>query len=403
MRLLFLTSRLPFPPDRGDRLRVFNFIKHLSTEHEIVLASFIRSEKERVYSDRLSPYCRTVHLVRQGPLQSVLAVVRNVWRDIPLQALYYRSRAMRCKIDEIVASSSFDGVYVHLFRMAPYTAHLRSLYRIVDLTDAISREIQHSLSYRKGLSRFLYTFEQSRIERYERLVAEDCDEVWFISERDRRALARSSAHANTYVIPNGVDLDRFFPTPADVNPNELLFVGNMRVLHNIDAVRYLIQEILPRVQAHVPEVHLTIAGADPVRSITALRKKPAVTVTGFVPDLNRMLNQASVFVAPLRFGAGVQNKVVEAMAAGKPVVTTPIVNEGLGAVPGRDLLVGDDAAALAGHIVSLCRDPSQRRHLGVAARRFVTRHYRWSGVVDRMRAVQAVRQALSKGRGSSDN
>lgn len=388
MRLLFLTSRLPCPPDRGDRYRVYNFLRRLSADHEITLVSFIDSERERVKAAQLSEYCAAVHIVRQSPLRSVLAVARNAWRRIPLQVLYYRSRAMERKVDEIASAASFDVVYVHLFRMAPYAERFQDVHKIVDLTDAISQEIKQSLPYRGLFSRALYTIEQARIERYERRVAEACDEAWLIAERDRRVLAQACPSANLHVISNGVDPGEFYPLPTEPDPNALLFVGNMSVRHNVDAVQHLVRDVLPKVQEHVPHAHVTVVGADPVRSIRRLNDHPAVTVTGFVGDLNRALNEASVFIAPLRFAAGVQTKVIEAMAAGRPVVTTSIVNEGIGAVPGRDLLVAGDPQLLADHIVALCRDPGRRKELGLAARRFAVERFRWEDVVDRVRAIE---------------
>jgi sugar transferase (PEP-CTERM/EpsH1 system associated) len=389
MRLLFLTSRLPFPPNRGDRSRVFNFLKQLSTEHEITLVSFIGNEQERSHIASLSDYCSAVHVVQLKPWQSVLAVARNAWRKTPLQVLYYRSSAMERKVDELVASTSFDAVYVHLFRMAPYAARLRNVFRIVDLTDVISQEIEQSLPFRGPLSRALYSVERTRIERYERLVASECDEAWLISERDRRTLARACPDATLHMVPNGVDLEQFYPFSAPTQTCDLLFVGNMSVLHNVDAVLYLVREVLPLVQIELPKTHLNVVGADPEHRIIDLdNTRPEITVTGYVADLNSAMNGASVFIAPLRFAAGMQNKVIEAMAAGMAVVTTSIVNEGIEAVPGRDLLIADDAAALARQVVALCRDPGRRQQLGASARSFVQMHFRWSHVSDRMHAIE---------------
>lgn len=393
MRLLFLTSRLPYPPNRGDRYRVFNFLKRLSADHEIELISLIEDESERVNAQRLTAYCRNVHAVPQSRRQSILTVVRNAWRQTPLQVSYYQSGAMRRKVDEVTAEASFDAVYVHLFRMAPYATRLRNIYRIVDLTDVISAEIKLSLPYRGLFSRALHAVEQARIERHERAVAEDCDEAWLISERDRQTLARSCPQANLHVVPNGVNPDQFHTTEDAAEPdsdqNLLLFVGNMSVLHNIDAARYLVNEILPLVHKSLPNVRVKVAGAEPAREVIALDRTPVVSVTGYVDDLNRALNEAAVFVAPLRFAAGVQNKVIDAMAAGRAVVTTGIVNQGIGAVPGRDLLVADEPAALAAHVVALCRDPDRRRNLGAAARLYAREHFQWDLVAERMRMIEA--------------
>jgi len=390
MRLLFLTSRLPYPPDRGDRFRVFNFLKRLSAEHEITLVSFVEGGRDRLHKARLSEYCAAVHTVRQTRIQSILAVALNSWRAVPLQALYYRSGAMRRWVREIASTERFDAVYIHLFRMAQYADLFPDAYRIADLTDAISQEIERSLPYRQRLSRALYRIEQGRIERYERFVAKSSDEAWLVSERDRRVIARASPEANLIVIPNGVDADQFRPLSTVPDNRALLFVGNMSVLHNIDAVLYFVRSILPKVQWHLPDVRLTVVGADPVRTIRALDEQPTVTVTGYVDDLNAVLNEAAVFVAPLRFAAGVQTKVIEAMAAGRPVVTTSVVNEGIRGVHGRDLLVADDADLFAEHVVALIRDSERRRKLGAAARRFAVERFRWETAVERMRVIEDV-------------
>jgi len=291
-------------------------------------------------------------------------------------------------VDRVLASQPYQAAYVHLFRMAPYVAARPDLYRIVDLTDVISKEVRRSLPYRGLRSRLIYRLEQPRIERYERLVTRTFEETWLISEADRVTLAGACPGANIRVVPNGVDQDAFHPTGQAANPERLIFVGHLRVFHNVDAVRHLVQDILPRVQAEFPACRLAVVGADPGPEVLALAANPAVEVTGFVPDLNAHLNRAAVFVAPLRFAAGIQNKVLEAMAAGRPVVTTAIVQQGLGAVAGRDLLVADDAPSTAAQVCALLRDPDLRQRIGQAGLQFVRRTYTWEHVVQRLRAIE---------------
>ena len=188
-------------------------------------------------------------------------------------------------------------------------------------------------------------------------------------------------------MPNGVDFAAFYPTSQPAEPDSLLFTGHMRVFHNIDAATFLTREILPLVRRQVPDCSLTLAGADPGPEVQALAGEPGVTVAGFVPDLNDALNKAAVFVAPLRFAAGVQNKALEAMAAGRPVVTTSLVNQGLGAQPGRDLLIVDDAGTIANQIVALLRDAGMRERIGQAGRQFVRSRFSWDVVAQRVRAI----------------
>jgi len=388
MRILCLTSRLPYPPNRGDRLRAFHFIEHLSQEHELSLASFIASESERDHLPALRSYCRDVRVLPMSPLRSALGVALNIWRTEPLQVLYYRLGAMQRMVDNMVATSNFQAIYVHLFRMAPYVTHYDQIYRIADLTDVISREIDLSLPYRGLASRAVYGIEKNRIARYERRIAQAFEESWLISQSDRLALARECPGANIRLVPNGVDLEQFHPTGEQAVPHSLIFVGHLRVLHNIDAATYLAQEVLPLVQREIGTCKLSIVGADPAPQIRRLAEEPAVTVTGFVPDLNEHLNRSAVFVAPLRFAAGIQNKVLEAMAAGRPVVTTSLINDGLGAEPGRQILVADDAQATARQITRLLADAALRKRIGSAGRQFVAQRYSWTHALERMRAIE---------------
>ncbi|MCB0245321.1 MAG: TIGR03087 family PEP-CTERM/XrtA system glycosyltransferase [Anaerolineae bacterium] len=397
MRILCLTPRLPYPPDRGDRLRAFNVIKRLSGEHELHLLSFIASDDERQYVAALEPFCRSVEVVPLSQRRSAAMVALNAWRRLPLQALYYRSTAMQQAVDEALRRQRFDAAYIHLFRMAPYLSERSDLYRIVDLTDVISSELARSMAYRGAASRLVYGIERPRIARYEREVAQRFEEVWLVSDHDRQLLAAECPDASIRVVPNGVDFAAFYPTGQPAEPNSLLFTGHMRVFHNIDAATFLVQEILPLVRRQIPDCTLMLAGADPGPEVQALAAEPGVTVAGFVPDLNGALNDAAVFVAPLRFAAGVQNKVLEAMAAGRPVVTTSVVNQGLGAQPGRDLLIADDTGTIANQIVALLQDADLASRVAQAGRAFVTSRFSWDAVSQRMQVVgQQVRQTRTE-------
>ncbi len=392
MRILFLTSRLPYPPDRGDRLRAFNFIKRLSREHELTLISFSPRESRDKHLAALKPYCRDIRVVPMGRFRPAVTVLGNLWRREPLQALYYRSAPMKRLIDMTLAANTFDVAYVHLFRMAPYLAARSDLYRIVDLTDIISLEVARSLPYRRLIWKLIYSFEKPRMERYERLVPGMFNETWLISEADHKVLAPACPRANIRVIGNGVDTEISPPDDRPFQPNSLLFIGHLRVFHNVDAVTHLVRDVLPLVWQQIPDCTLKIVGADPSPQVRKLGQHPAVEVTGFVPNLSSVLNQAAVFVAPLRFAAGVQNKVLEAMAAARPVITSSLVNAGLGARPDQELLIADTAEATAGQIVTLLQNRQLQMKIGQAAKRFVRRAYSWDDVAQR---VHEIRQELT--------
>jgi sugar transferase (PEP-CTERM/EpsH1 system associated) len=405
MRLLFLTARLPYPPTRGDRLRAYHFLRVLSREHRITLLSFINDETEAGHVGPLRAFCEDVQLVHRAPWQSVLGVGLGVWRPLPFQSLYYRSGVMAGAVDRLLARQSFDAVYVHLFRMAQYVSNRFRPYRILDLTDAISGEVSRSLSYRDPLWRLIYRLELPRIRRYEAEMVGRFDETWLISEVERQAVAESLAgdaaedettqptgHGrlpNLRVVVNGVETERYRPQVRPAAAPVLVFVGHMGVFHNVDAAARLADEVLPRVRAELPTARLDLIGAEPAPRVLALATRPGVRVLGHVVDLNAALNEAAVFVAPLRFAAGVQNKVLEAMAAGLPVVTTSEVNAGLQATPGEHLLLADDDEALAAATLALLRDPAERARLGQAGREFVLARFRWEAVAERVREIEA--------------
>ncbi len=391
MRILFLTGRLPYPPDRGDRLRAYHFLRILSQAHQITLLSFIGDARETAHIGPLRSFCEDIQLVHRGQVQSVMSTGLNVWRPLPFQSLYYRSTVMQAAVDNVLARQHFDVIYVHLFRMAQFVAARKKPYRILDLTDAISSEIERSLPYRDPKWRLIYRLELPRIRRYEREMARRFDETWLISEAERQQLMQGDTDDKVLIVPNGVDQARFYPGGRRSNEPRLIFVGHMSVFHNVDAAEYLVNEILPLIRAIVPAARLDLVGAEPAAEVKRLAATPGVRVSGHVADLNAALNDATVFVAPLRFAAGVQNKVLEAMAVGLPVVTTTYVNNGLGTEDGRHLLIANEPAAFAEAVCRLLQDATLRQTLGQNGQEFVRQHYRWESVLDRLEFIEQQR------------
>jgi sugar transferase (PEP-CTERM/EpsH1 system associated) len=397
MRILCLTARLPYPPNRGDRLRAYNFIRQLSLRHQITLASFIEDDAETANLAALRPYCSAIHVVHLDKRHSMTTAAAGITRTIPLQSLYYQSTAMSNTVDRLLGREHFDVVYVHLFRMAQYVEKHPGPYRVLDLTDVISQEIARSLPYRDARWRAIYRLELPRIARYERELPARFEETWLISESDRQALVEAGAVGNLHVVRNGVDIDTYRPLGRPAGTPALIFVGHMGVAHNVDAAETLAREVLPLVRQDVPSAHLNIVGAEPNEAVRALASLPGVRVAGHVQDLNAALNQAAVFVAPLRFAAGVQNKVLEAMAAGLPVVTNALVNAGLGARDGIELILAEEPAEQAAAIVALLHDPIRRATVGSAGRAFVQQQFRWDHVARRMADIE--RSLADSGRG----
>jgi sugar transferase (PEP-CTERM/EpsH1 system associated) len=389
MNILFLCSRFPYPPNRGDKLRAFNIIRELSSaNHRLYLISFIAESKELNYLDHLKRYCEEVIVEYLPPYRSQIKAALGLFSKRPLQIAYYQSRKMRRRIHEFLNQNSIDLIYVHLFRMASYVEHHQNLYKLVDLTDAVSSEMEKSLEYRSGINKWIYSLEFSRIREYERKITTGFDECWVISQRDAEILKKLSPSSNIVVMPNGVNMNFFRPLNNSTKEKIIIFVGHLRVDHNIDAVLFFYHDIFPLIIKKYPETNFYIVGPDPHSKIKNLCKDPRVIVTGFIEDLNHYLNKAMVFVAPLRFASGIQNKILEAMSAGVPVVCSSLANEGLQAKVGQDILVADNPLEFANLVNDLMNNPKKVEFLTQNAREFVRRNFNWNLAVDRITGIE---------------
>ena len=315
---------------------------------------------------------------------------------MPLQVAYYSSGRMKDAVDNFIRQNEIDLIYVHLFRMAHYVEHIRGVYKILDMTDIVSEHLERSIKFRSWPDRQVYSVERLRIKEYEKRIAERFDECWVISRREAEILLGFSPLVNVKIIPNGVDLELFKPRQVDKD-NRLVFVGHLRSAYNVDAVVFFCDEILPRVKESVPSVRLYVVGSRPHRKIKQRARQGTVVATGFVEDLCGFLNKSKIFVAPFRFASGIQNKILEAMATGLPVVTTSPGNEGLGAKPDEEIVIADDPEEFSTRLVYLLRDDKRREEIGLKAREFVKREFTWNRAAER---IQEVQQIISAGRSS---
>lgn len=394
MHILFLSSRLPYPPDRGDRLRLFNIIKKLSqTDNRLFLISFIENKRELEYAKELDKLCDEVKVIKLSRLSSEIKAALRIFSHIPLQISYYKSKIMQKQIDAFIHKKEINVIYVHLFRMAPYVEHYSNIHKILDLTDIISTEIERSMKYRSGLNKKIYSLELPRLRQYEKRLSAKFEESWVISEAEAKILRDLSPEANVKIITNGVDLDCFKPRNRLEKKESIIFVGNLQVAHNIDAVLFFYEKIFPHISYEYPNIKFYIIGADPHQSIKNLAKDQRVVVTGFVENLNRYLNESLVFVAPLRFSAGIQNKILEAMSSCLPVVCTALANEGIKARNGEEILIADNPIEFANLVMHLIRNSEKRKSLGIAGRRFVETKFSWDHALARLSEIKELIQS----------
>ena len=377
MKILFLANRVPYPPYRGDKLKIYNLAQRLHGRHELHLITFAQTKEDLSYKAELEKIFHKVHLVYLPQWKSAKNCLRGMWDKRPLQVLYFQSVEMQAKIDALIAAYRYDLIYVQHLRMSPYLATRKSIPRILDLPDAFSLYWERrKIVKRSFLTTIFENIEQRRVLQYEEVIKE-YNLSLVCSSEDLNYLEKTHHATNLRLLPNGVDRSVFKSGGHDYTHNHtILFTGNMDYAPNVDAVTYFTSAILPLVRAQHGGVRFIIAGQKPVPKVTALANDH-ITVTGFVQDLAAMYNSASVVAAPLRFGAGTQNKVLEAMAMGIPVVCSDIGFEGLGIQSGQGAVMQTDPVAFAGSINELLSSENLRRRVGEAGAEVIRTKFDW--------------------------
>jgi sugar transferase (PEP-CTERM/EpsH1 system associated) len=368
-----LATRFPVPPWRGDQVRLYHHLRVLARRHEIVLAALALRAPEAAARAAVAALGVRVEVVPLGLLGAAPALSRALLGDPrPGQVLLYLRRRAVARVHALIAGGRFDVVHAQLVRAAPYLPPAGGPPAVVDLIDALSLGFTRRAMLGRGLGAQLAAWEARRLARFEQALLERVGAALVVSEEDRAALG-----ARVRVVPNGVDTETLAYREEGRVAARLVFAGNLGYFPNVDAARWLAAEIFPRVRAAVPHATLRIVGARPARAVRRLAARPGVSVAGDVPAMAPELAAAAVAVIPLRAGAGMQNKVLEAMACGTPVVATPRAAAPLAVRPGEHLLVAEDAAGLAAATLALLRDPARARALARAARALVERCYRW--------------------------
>ncbi len=384
MKILFFANRIPYPPYRGDKLKIYNLAKRLQ-HHELHLLTFAQTKEEFQYKAELEKIFKKVHLVYLPTWRSAFNCIPGLWKDVPLQVLYFQSAEMRIRLKEVLTQDQFDAVHVQHLRMSPYFEGNISIPRILDMPDAFSLYWSRRKQMQSNPAKKLFEhIEQQRVARYERKMLQRYNMSLVCSQEDLEYLVEKNGPGNIRLLPNGVDLDTFSAGGHDYSHNHtLLFTGNMDYAPNIDAVIYFTREILPLVQSKYPNVRFVIAGQRPVKKVQELADDN-IKVTGFIKDLASVYNEASVVVAPLRFGAGTQNKVLEAMAMGVPVVCSNIGFKGLGIESGEGAIMQTDAGTFAQSVIDLLSSAEMRRTVGEKGVSVIRSKFGWDAIAKQL-------------------
>ncbi len=397
MKILVVLPRFPYPLEKGDKLRAYHQIVELAKRHDIYLFCVSHKKVAPGDIDVLRPHCKEIRIVPVNRFVAAKNIVANWLASKSLQLGYWNTVATKCAYRKFEAQVQPDVVYNQMVRTMPLVA--RSHYpKVMDFQDALSLNAERRMERSKGLWRYILHYEFKMLRSSEYNAFSIFDDLTIISDVDSEAIPHKK-NGEIKIVPNGVDFDYFSPEAEIKNrkPGEtydILFAGNMSYAPNVNAARYLVEEIMPLVWAKRPQTTVLLAGAAPKHSVSRLADDSRVVVSGWLDDMRTAYASSHIFIAPMRIGSGLQNKLLEAMAMRLPCVTTPICNSSLRAQDGRQVLVGNTPAQLADSLLSLLLDPQRADALADEGLRFVHQNYGWPAAVAKLETV--LTQVLQK-------
>jgi sugar transferase (PEP-CTERM/EpsH1 system associated) len=377
--VLFLSQRVPHPPDRGDRITTHHVLRHFrelgarvrvgclaEDDRDIAAAIELRSLVAEVVSPRIRPRLRR------------FACTRGLLTGTPLTLPYFRHRALEAAVAEWRRRTPPDLVFVYSSSMAQYVLEHDDCPRIMQFAELDSDKWRQFADQKRGLGRWVYSREARLLLEFERRVARSFDASLVVSEVERDLFVQCIPDVRPTVVPNGVDVDCFQSRgDAAREPGTVVFTGIMDYAPNVDAVTWFAREAWPAVRRQVPHAKLLVVGNRPCQEIRALDGEHGITVTGWVPATPPYFDRSVVAIAPLRLARGIQNKVLEAMSMALPVVVTSKAAQGIRGAGSDTLVVADDAPAIAAAVIRLLTTPAEARAIGARAAAFVRAHFRW--------------------------
>lgn len=381
--LLYLTHRIPYPPNKGDKIRSFHLLQHLSKRYRVYLGTFVDNEEDWQYIQVVKEYCQDICIVKLDPLPAKIKSLFALFGNMPLTLAYYYDTKLMQWVKKLFSTESIQNIVIFSSSMAQYVEDLSDCHRVIDFVDVDSDKWRQYAQSKHWPFNWIYYRESKCLLSYERKVAREFNYSTFVSEKEAelfKQLSPESVNKTTF-FNNGVDTDFFspardYPNPYPDKKKILVFTGAMDYWANVDAVSWFVDEVFPAIRTKQPDVDFYIVGAKPTKQVQMMANLPGVHVTGSVKDIRPYLMHATIAVAPLRIARGIQNKVLEAMAMQKPVVVSIQAMEGIHAISGKELIVAKEAVDFTKQILFLL-DTDEQMAIGQAARNRILQDYTW--------------------------
>jgi sugar transferase (PEP-CTERM/EpsH1 system associated) len=381
MRIAYLTARLPYPPIGGDRARSYHMLRHLLRKHRVTLYA-IASPLPKAEGTRPEELAgveeKHFRISRLGYAWNAL---KGLFSKLPMQVKLYENHELRKALAADLEQGEIDLLFVHLVRMAEYARPFSRLPRILDMTDSIHLNYSRMPPGISSPLRLAARVERPRLGHYEALAPGWFDKVLLASPVDLEWVRQRSGCTNLVCVPQGTDLEKFSFSTARPRQNQVVFFGKLDSLPNADAAKYFAREVFPRVRRSIPNAEFLVVGWNPPLSVRNLARLPGITVRGNVAEVQPHVAQSAVSVAPTRFGAGIQNKIIESLALGVPAVASPEAALPFGEMDQGPILVGRTVEELAEHVVHVLSDDVLRERLRRLGRLLVESKYTWERVL----------------------
>ena len=383
MRIFILLPRVPYPTEKGDKLRAFHQIKQLSRHNEIILCCLNDTVLHKDALHVLNKYVKAIHVISLNKFSILLNIVIALFSGRPMQVGYFYNPAAKRQILKLIKQYKPDHIFCQLIRVAEYVKDL-PVPKTIDYQDVFSKGIDRRIVLSPFFLKPFLKIEHRRLQNYERMVFDCFDNKIIISEPDRDLIPHPERD-KIVVVANGVDTDFFTPMVRE-KKYDLVFTGNMGYPPNINSAEYLVNQIMPKLLGLKHDLHLLLAGSNPNIRVMVL-KSNNVDVSGWVPDMRECYAGAKVFIAPMQIGTGLQNKLLEAMAMQIPCITSPLAFQALNAKQGEDILVAETPDEYVKHILFLLGNPDKAWEIGLNGCRFVHDNFSWERETAKIEAL----------------
>lgn len=384
-KLVIVTSRFPYPLEKGDKLRIYHQIRYLSQHFTIHLISLSDQKVEKSALEQLESLCESVRIYRLNLVHRVIGMCWSIVTSKPLQVGYFYHFGHARRISKYLAEIQPDFIYCQLIRTAEYVKNYHECPKTIDYMDAFSKGMERRIHLSRWYDRWFFRLESNRLREYEQRIFDYFEQHTIITEQDKTFIAHPN-RSSIESIPNGID-ERFFDRLQQTPSCDLVFIGNLSYVPNIEAVHYLKNEILPL----VPDLTLLISGAEPSPSLKkSCSTSSQITLIGWVDDIRTSYRNGKLFIAPMMIGTGMQNKLLEAMAMGIPCITTPLANNAIGAVHGETIMVAETPEEFVSCIHQLLSDPAVYSRISEQARDFVRQRFQWETSTQKL--IDIIRQ-----------